>query len=81
MKQLSLLLLVQLLLWLSQCKPDTEGSLYKCFLDPPAEARPFVNWWWNGNRVTEGEIKRQLNVLRSAGIGGVEINPIYMAEP
>ncbi len=80
MKQLSLLLLVQLLLCLSQCKPDTEDSLYKGFLDPPAEARPFVRWWWNGNRITEGEIKRQLNVLHFAGIGGVEINPISMPE-
>ncbi len=55
------------------------GSLdqyYKGFQDPPAEARLFVRWWWNGNRLSEKEILRELDVMKEAGIGGVEINPI-----
>ncbi|MCK4922491.1 MAG: hypothetical protein KAS71_15670, partial [Bacteroidales bacterium] len=48
------------------------------FRNPPAESRPFVRWWWNGNQVTKHEITRQLDVLQKAGIGGVEINPIAM---
>jgi hypothetical protein len=54
------------------------GKLFEGFADPPAEARPFVRWWWNGNRVTDDEISRQLDVLHLAGIGGIEINPIAM---
>ncbi len=57
---------------------STKDSLYEGFIDPPSHARPFVRWWWNGNRITEEEIKRQLDILKSAGIGGVEINPIEM---
>jgi len=39
-------------------------------------ARPFVRWWWNGDKLTEKEILRELDLLKEAGIGGVEINPI-----
>ncbi len=56
-----------------------DGSVdqyFKGFQDPPAEARLFVRWWWNGNRLAEKEILRELDVMKEAGIGGVEINPI-----
>ena len=46
------------------------------FKNPPAESRPFVRWWWNGNKVNKEEIARELDVLKEAGFGGVEINPI-----
>lgn len=39
-------------------------------------ARPWVRWWWNGDKVDTTELKRELHVLHDAGIGGVEINPI-----
>ncbi|MCK4854997.1 MAG: hypothetical protein KAT31_12060, partial [Bacteroidales bacterium] len=39
-------------------------------------AKPFVRWWWNGDRLTAEEILRELDVMKEAGIGGVEINPI-----
>lgn len=38
--------------------------------------RPWVRWWWNGDKVDTVELKRELRVLSDAGIGGVEINPI-----
>jgi hypothetical protein len=53
---------------------------YAGFQNPPAEARPFMRWWWNGNQVTQAEISRELQLLADAGIGGVEINPIAMPE-
>ena len=55
-------------------------DLFAGFQHPPAEARPFVRWWWNGNHLQEEEIKRQLDVLEQAGFGGIEINPIEMPE-
>lgn len=55
-------------------------ELYEGFRRPPAEARPFVRWWWNGNCVTEKEILRELDLLKAAGVGGVEINPIAMPD-
>ena len=38
--------------------------------------RPFVRWWWNGDKLQKEEITRELELLKDAGIGGVEINPI-----
>ena len=35
-----------------------------------------VRWWWNGDKVDTVELKRELQLLHEAGIGGVEINPI-----
>ncbi|NMC36936.1 MAG: hypothetical protein GYA41_01270 [Bacteroidales bacterium] len=63
---------------LNICQRSERDDLFTGFVNPPAEARPFVRWWWNGNRITEEEIVRQLDVLRDAGAGGVEINPIEM---
>lgn len=51
-------------------------DLYSLFQNPPSHYRPFVRWWWNGNKVEKGELFRQLTLLKDAGIGGVEINPI-----
>jgi hypothetical protein len=43
--------------------PGTADDLWDGLREPPAEARPFVRWWWNGNRVTEAEAPR-LRFLR-----------------
>lgn len=59
-------------------KNTNNQDLYTKFQNPPAEARPFVRWWWNGNKVKKEELDRQLGSLKSVGFGGVEINPIAM---
>lgn len=55
-------------------------DLFEGFQNPPAEARPFVRWWWNGNKIKSEELDRQLESLKSIGFGGVEINPIAMPD-
>ena len=50
--------------------------LFTAFQHPPVTAKPFVRWWWNGDKVIAKEILRELDVMKDAGIGGVEINPI-----
>jgi hypothetical protein len=57
-----------------------EDALWEAFRQPPARLRPFVRWWWNGARVNEAEALRELDALKAAGIGGVEINTIAMPE-
>ncbi len=52
------------------------ADYYSVFQNPDAHYRPFVRWWWNGNKVEKKEILRELRLLKEAGIGGVEINPI-----
>lgn len=51
-------------------------QLYSQFQNPDSRYRPFVRWWWNGDRVKAEELVRELHILKDAGIGGVEINPI-----
>lgn len=55
--------------------PDYK-SLFEMFSDPENQYRPWVRWWWNGDKIEKAELARELRVLKDAGIGGVEINPI-----
>ena len=74
------ILLLGFALVLCQCQPKTDGltteQLYEAFQQPTSEYRPFVRWWWNGDKVEADELMRELRLLKEAGIGGVEINPI-----
>ena len=53
-----------------------KDPLFELFKTPPAIYHPFVRWWWNGNRIEEKELIRELELLKAAGIGGVEVNPV-----
>lgn len=62
-------------------RPDENGmtsalfssdSITKRFDSPPAEARPWVRWWWM-DRVSHDSITRDLEALKARGIGGVEL--------
>ena len=73
-------LLIAIAFLLCQCQPKEEiltcEELYQGFQQPASEYRPFVRWWWNGDKVEADELIRELHLLKEAGIGGVEINPI-----
>ena len=55
---------------------NKNNLLYETFKNPDSKYYPFVRWWWNGNKVEKNELIRELHLLKTAGIGGVEINPI-----
>jgi hypothetical protein len=40
-------------------------------------AKPWTRWWWPGSAVDEAGLTRQLEAFAAAGLGGVEITPIY----
>src|SRR5688500_12800140 len=40
-------------------------------------AKPWTRWWWPGSAVSESNLTRQLESFAAAGLGGVEITPIY----
>jgi hypothetical protein len=69
-----------LLLLVPPVAPAAEAPLFEEFQDPPSRFRPFVRWWWNGGCVTEAELLRELDLMKDAGIGGVEINTIAMPD-
>jgi len=39
--------------------------------------KPWTRWWWMGNAVDKANITRRLEEFAEAGLGGVEITPIY----
>ena len=41
--------------------------------------KPWVRWWWPGSAVDRQSLTRQMEELVRAGVGGVEITPIYGA--
>ncbi len=77
-----LFILILTIFSLSSCHRESQNKssedLFGKFQNPLPEARPFVRWWWNGNKVKSEELDRQLESLKKAGFGGVEINPIAM---
>jgi len=42
-------------------------------------AKPWTRWWWPASAVDRQQLTLQLETLAAAGIGGVEITPIYGA--
>lgn len=60
----------------AQQQASSGNSYYDQFRNPEAKYRPFVRWWWNGDKVNADELRRELHLLKDAGIGGVEINPV-----
>jgi len=39
-----------------------------------------MRWWWFGAAVEKTELTRELRTMKSGGIGGVEIQPVYALE-
>ena len=65
-----------LVLTLFQVNGQTEASDLKW----PAitkESKPWTRWWWLGSAVDKEGITFRLEEMAKAGLGGVEITPIY----
>jgi hypothetical protein len=45
--------------------------------EPTQQSKPWTRWWWMENAVDRENISRELKEMADAGIGGVEITPIY----
>lgn len=48
---------------------------------PDEEARGMTRWWWYGCCVEKEEIDRELDFMKEAGIGGVELQILYPVTP
>jgi hypothetical protein len=70
------LLLLQVTASLAQPDP-TLAQLTNDFAHPPDNCRIMMRWWWFGPAVTKLEIQRELEQMKAAGIGGVEIATLY----
>ena len=57
--------------------PASHRELSPSFTHPPDDCRIMVRWWWFGPAVTKSEIRQELEQMKSAGVGGVEIATLY----
>ncbi|MGA2116763.1 MAG: glycosyl hydrolase [Bryobacteraceae bacterium] len=57
--------------------PEPVAELHRAFENPPADSRIMMRWWWFGAAVVTPELERELRTMKEAGIGGVEIQPVY----
>ena len=60
-----------------EARDDDLVRLREIFHNPPPSARPMTRWWWFGGAVTPEEITRELELMRAAGLRGVELQPVY----
>lgn len=60
----------------AQANSDLQ-KLRESFAHPPDDCRIMMRWWWFGPAATKPEIERELEQMKAAGIGGVEIATLY----
>ena len=65
--------------WLHAQTPAGEATaaLARVFASPPDDARVMMRWWWFGPAVTPDGLDRDLAAMKAAGLGGVEVQPVY----
>src|SRR5580693_8427074 len=72
-----------LAVFLTGCKTPVTGTTSNAdpfpWPTPTRENHPWTRWWWMGNAVDKTNLTHQLEMFKEAGIGGVEICPIYGA--
>lgn len=73
-----LVLLISLVLCLTI--PACSQSRLTQWPEPQSQAKPWTRWWWLGSAVDEDNLTDLLSQYQKAGIGGVEICPIYGAK-
>ncbi|MEV0283135.1 glycosyl hydrolase [Kribbella sp. NPDC050820] len=55
----------------------TVDDVRRQFAEPPPDGRPMMRWWWFGPAVDQRELRRQLEAMAAAGLGGVEVAFVY----
>lgn len=57
------------------CQSDTE--ITPGWPSSTPETKPWTRWWWLGNALTKEGITAEMEEYQRAGLGGLEITPIY----
>lgn len=72
--------LLSVAIWLLYCCAAMLNSAHAADLAWPKvtnETKPWSRWWWLGNITTEDGLKSEMEKYAAAGLGGLEITPIY----
>ena len=77
---LALLVLIALPSFAIGAAAPSEASAKEGWPEITKENKPWTRWWWPGSGVDKASLTAQLEKFAVAGIGGVEITPIYGAK-
>lgn len=69
-------ILIFFLLFIQLASAQTKNNVWPVM---EKQMKPWVRWWWMGSAVDEKNLAQNLTSYQKAGIGGVEITPIYGA--
>jgi hypothetical protein len=58
-------------------RTSADDALRATFEAPPDDARVMMRWWWFGPAVTPAGLDRDLQAMKDAGLGGVEVQAVY----
>ena len=72
---LTLVILTIVIVSPCECKKTT--SLAPGWPVVTRESKPWSPWWWMGSGVTPADLKAAMEAYAGAGLGGLEITPIY----
>lgn len=78
-----LLFLLAFLMSYSGCrqeKPFTPSAKAGAWPEVTRSSKPWTRWWWMGNAVDKDNLTNLLQAYEDAGLGGLEIAPIYGAK-
>ena len=68
-----LILLIPVFLGVNSCQKTQTVN----WPEKSIETQPWTRWWWHGSAVNPAELTANMEELKNAGFGGVEITPIY----
>ncbi|MDR3142081.1 MAG: glycosyl hydrolase family 2 [Tannerellaceae bacterium] len=66
--------LILFISFLFSCNTYTEDAEWP---EITKEMKPWTRWWWMGSAVDRDNLTCQMEAFAKAGIGGVEITPVY----
>ncbi len=66
-----------ILLFSASCTSSDAGGPKPEWPQVSNVTKPWTRWWWHGSAVDQAGLTANMEDLRQAGFGGVEITPIY----
>jgi hypothetical protein len=59
------------------CKAEKTDKQHPGWPQITKDTKPWARWWWMGNSVNPTDLKAAMEAYSKAGLGGMEITPIY----
>lgn len=75
--KIGLAIILIILTTLSFASDQDLAEMRRSFANPPDDSRIMMRWWWFGPAVAKAELEREMKLMKEAGIGGFEVQPVY----